>query len=326
MKNLAIMSVITIVFCSVFLLSCTSTTHREPQSMSPFKPMKSTNSILFIHGMYMTPTVWDKWQSWFQNHGYNTYAPAWPHHALSVAEQNEKHPDTELAQLTLDDVITHYEDLIQDLDEPPLIIGHSMGGLIAQKLLEKGITAGAVALNSAPPKGVLSFKFSFIKANLPHLNLLLSSSEPAQLSFKQFGYAFANDMAAEKQQDIYKNYMVPESRKVGRGPLGNDGKINPRTAREPLLIIAGGKDHIIPDSLNRSNFKKYRNSPSHTDFITFQNRNHLTVLQPGWENVAEYILQWVDEYSSLQITESDSAPDLCQRFKHHKVIRTHTHR
>lgn len=276
-------------------------------NISKYKPLKPTKSILFIHGMYMTPKVWDEWQDWFDDRGYDTYAPAWPHHALSVAEQNEKHPDSELAQLTLDDVIRHYEDLIQDMDEPPLVIGHSMGGLIAQKLLEKGITAGAVAVNSAPPKGVLSFKYSFIKANLPHLNLLLSSKKPAQLTFEQFDYAFANGMEEGEKQYIYQNYMVPESRKVGRGPLGSDGKITTQTAREPLLIIAGGKDHIIPDSLNRSNFKKYRNSPSHTDFITFQNRNHLTVLQPGWENVAEYILQWVDEYSSLQITESESA-------------------
>ena len=310
MKFQPIMSVITIVICSLFLMSCTSNMTTEKQPMSQFKPIKPTNNILFIHGMYMTPRVWSEWQTWFEQRGYHTSAPAWPFHALSVSEQNEKHPDSELAQLTLDDVIKHYEDLIKDMDEPPVVIGHSMGGLVAQKLLEKGITAGAVAVNSAPPKGVLSFKFSFIKANLPHLNLLLSSDKPAQLTFDQFGYAFANGMSEDEKHEIYDGYMVPESRKVGRGPLGSDGKIQPKTAREPLLMIAGGNDHIIPDSLNRSNFNKYRKSPSHTDFITFQNRNHLTVLQPGWENVTAYILQWIEEYQTENTAQSVSQREL----------------
>lgn len=298
-KQYPLMLIIAAMVVSFLLSACAARLNKETNDMAQHKTIRPSSTILFVHGMYMTPDVWEDWQKHFETLGYSTYAPAWPYHGASVDEQNLRHPDEALAQLTLDDVVKKYQDFILTLDEPPIVIGHSMGGLIAQMLLEDGITAGAVAINSAPPKGVLSFKCSFIKANLPHLNLLRSSDKPARLTFKQFEYAFANDMAEDDKHFIYDSYMVPESRKVGRAPLGNSGRINPAVAREPLLFVAGGNDHIIPASLNKSNFQKYRKSPSTTDFIEFSNRNHLTILQPGWINVASYIQDWIKDNQTV---------------------------
>lgn len=297
MKKHRTEALIALVMSGLLLMSCASSQNREASDMSEFKKIRPTKTILFVHGMYMTPKVWNEWQTWFQNKGFETLAPAWPHHDVAIVEQNERHPSGELAELTLDDVVAHYRAVIQTLDEPPVVIGHSMGGLVAQKLLQEGITAGAVAVNSAPLKGVLSFKFSFLKANWAHLNLLQSAAKPAKLSFAQFAYAFANDMDESSQQAIYENYMVPESRRVGRGPLGSSGKVDPLIAREPLLLIAGGNDHIIPESLNRSNYREYRHSPSHTDLIAFDERNHLTVIQHGWEDVTTGILARFEKYT-----------------------------
>ena len=291
-------SIITLVLCTLLGSGCATGSRQTAPLAEEEKQIPATQTVVFIHGMYMTPDVWSDWQTWFSERGYITYAPPWPLHEVSVKEQNNQHPSKQLGQLTLNDILENYRQFIATLDEPPIVIGHSMGGLIAQKLLEEGITAGAVAVNSAPPKGVLSFKFSFIRANLPHLNLFLSSDIPSQLSLSQFSYGFANDMSTDDQAFFYENFIVPESRKVGRAPLGSSGKINYTTAREPLLIIAGGNDHIIPASLNRSNYKKYRKSPSITDFVEFEGRNHLTVLQPGWQTVTEYIDGWITQNRS----------------------------
>lgn len=261
---------------------------KEGQHKSAIK----TQSVVFIHGMYLTPKVWQPWEEYFQQLGYTTHSPAWPLHSDSVQTQNDQHPRVNLAKLDLPAVVQHYEAFINTLDEPPLLIGHSMGGLIVQQLLAKNIGAAGVAINSAPPSGVISMKFSFLKANWPHLNLFASSSEPSQLTLEQFSFGFVNGESNQFQQQAFEQYVVPESRAIGKAALSSDGDVDYEVARVPLLILSGGKDNTIPASLNYSNFEKYRDAPAITDYKEFPGRSHWTILQSGWRSVAGYAHRW----------------------------------
>ena len=168
-----------------------------------------------------------------------------------------------------------------------------MGGLIVQILLSEGLGAAGIAIDSAPPKGVISLKYSFLKSNWPVLSPSAKVSEPFYPTRQNFDYSFSNCVPNAEQQAAYERFAVPESRRVGKGPTTDAAKINFSTARPPLLLVAGSLDHIIPASLNRSNYDKYERSPSITDFREFEGRCHFIIGQNGWEEVADYVLDWI---------------------------------
>jgi pimeloyl-ACP methyl ester carboxylesterase len=253
----------------------------------------SSQTIVFIHGMFMTRDCWEPWVRRYEARGQRSAAIAWPGRDQSVAALRQAHPDPRLARLTLREVVEHHEQAIRALPEPPLIIGHSMGGLIAQILLGRGLGAAAVAIDSAPPLGVLTARWSFFKANWPALNLLRSAKQPHTMSFEDFQYAFANGMPLAEQRAAYDRYVVPESLRVARGALTGLARIDFSKPRGPLLMIAGEIDHIIPASLNRSNFRRYRPAAGVTEFKEFAGRNHFLLGQAGWEEVADYSLEWL---------------------------------
>ncbi len=281
---------------SILLVACYGDVQEVKGPRLPeFATIGESKTILFIHGMYLTPKSWEDWEPYFQAQGFTTYNPPWPYHETSVIEQNAIHPSASLGTLTLSDLLQYYRDYIATLDEPPILIGHSMGGLIAQLLLGEGIVAGAVAIDSAPPQGVISTAPAFLKANLPHLNPLLKAEKPTKLTFKQFQFGFVNGWPLEAQQQAYAEFAVPESRRVGRSTLTTTAKIKPRIARQPLLLIAGGNDHTIPAGLTYSNFSKYENSPGITDYKKFAERTHFIIKQEGWTEVADYVIDWIEE-------------------------------
>lgn len=252
-------------------------------------------TVMFIHGMFMTPLCWEHWRSRFEAKGYTTLAPAWPGREESVRSLNDKHPDPGLGRLSLSDVVNHYTAEIKKRDKRPILVGHSMGGLIAQILLHQDLAAGAVAVDPAPPAGVFSAKWSFLKANWPMVNPFVSQFTPRKMSFEDFQYAFVNTLPLEEQRVAYQRYVVPESRRVPRESTGGIARINFRKQRPPLLIIAGSADNIIPASLNKSNHEKYRHSPSITDFKEFPQRVHFIIGQQGWEEVADFSAAWLKE-------------------------------
>jgi pimeloyl-ACP methyl ester carboxylesterase len=252
-----------------------------------------TKSILFIHGMFMTSLCWEGWQKYYEAKGFKVIAPNWPGRGEPVKALRKKHPDPELGKLTLAKVTDYYAHYIEKHHENPIIIGHSMGALVTQILINRGLGAAGVAINSAPPAGVFTTKWSFVKSNFPLISPFVSRYKPHLMSFKQFQYAFVNDLPLEEQEKAYERYVVPESRQVPQQSLGKAGKIDFKKPHPPLLITAGSQDNIIPVSLNKSNFEKYKDSSSVTDFKEFPGRTHFLIDQKGWEEIADYVTTWL---------------------------------
>ena len=250
-----------------------------------------TKTIVLIYGMFMTPLCWEKWIPYYEAKGYHVHAPAWPGRDKPVDELRKAHPDRELAKLKLNHVVDALETFIVALGEKPAIIGHSMGGLAVQILLQRDVAVAGVAIDPAPPAGVFTTEFSFLKANFPAINPFLLS-QPVQMTFEHFQYAFVNTLPLDEQQAAYDRYVVPESRGVPTSSLGSAGKVDFNRLRRPLLITAGEMDHIIPASLNRSNYDKYK-SISVTDFKEFAGRDHFLIGSRGWQEIADYCLEWL---------------------------------
>jgi pimeloyl-ACP methyl ester carboxylesterase len=253
----------------------------------------TTKTILFIHGMYMNPLSWEGWITYFRGKGYECSAPAWPGRDQPVETLRQKYPDQELSRLTLSDIIQSTTELIKDMPVKPILVGHSMGGLIVQMLLQKDLAVAGVAIDSAPPMGVLTTKWSFLKSNLPHITPFVSPSNAIQMSFQRFQYTFVNGLSLEEQQAAYNKYVVPESRRVPREALTT--RIDFHKPHAPLLLIAGSSDHLIPASLNKTNFNRYKASASVTVFKEFAGRTHFIIGQKNWEEVASYVLGWLNE-------------------------------
>lgn len=180
------------------------------------------------------------------------------------------------------------------MPEKPLLIGHSMGGLALQKLINMDLGTAGVCIDSAPPKGIFSFEWSFLKANLPTINPLKGNSVCLP-SVEWFQYSFCNTMTLEETRKEYEQFVVPESRNIPRSSTGKDGHIDFKKPHAPLLFIAGEKDHIIPASLNRKNFAAYQDRHSKRDFKEFVGRTHYICLQKDWQEVAGYIGDWIKE-------------------------------
>lgn len=249
--------------------------------------------LVFIHGMFMNPKSWGAWVERLEARGFRCHAPAWPGHEGEPAALRAQPPER-LRSLSLGEVIEAHRALIGTLPGPVVVIGHSMGGLVAQRLLNEGLVAGAVAIDPAPPKGIVSLKWSFLRSNLPVVNPFAGDS-PFTFTPAQFHYAFCNTLEAEASRAVYEAFAVPESRVVARGAAGPDGTIDFARPHAPLLIVAGERDHIVPWTLNEQNFKAYTDSGSVRAFRRFEGRDHFLCGNPGWEEVADFVEGWVRE-------------------------------
>jgi len=248
-------------------------------------------TIVFIHGLYMNPGSWDSWIDFFQKKGYSCHAPAYPYHQ-GKPEVLRKNIDPELGKVTFGDVLARLLEFIDELPEKPVLIGHSMGGLLVQKLIEMEKGQAGICIAPAPPTGVFSFKWSFFKVNLPVVNPLKGDSVSLP-DIKWFHYAFCNTMSMEQTRIEYDRHFVPESRNIPRSSTKSEGKIDFSKPHKPLLFISGEKDHIIPASLNRKIFNSYKDKNSIRELKLFKGRCHLTCRQEGWEGVALYCSEWL---------------------------------
>lgn len=256
--------------------------------------MSEKKHVVFIHGMFVTNDCWKGWMEWFTKQNFICHAPAWPTKDKSVEQLRKEHPDPEIAKLTLGKIVDQYETFIKTLSAKPILIGHSMGGLITQLLVQRGLAHCGVAIDSAPPKGVITTKFSFLKSNWKAISPFASKNSPYMMSLETFCYTFANGFEPALQKRIYDHVVVPESRRVATAALTKAAKIDFNKPHAPLLFIAGSEDHIIPSSLNQTNYKKYSDQGSIKHFKEFQGRTHFIIAQEGWEQVAAYVCDWVE--------------------------------
>ncbi len=245
-------------------------------------------SVIFIHGMFVTPLCWRGWIDRFNACGILCEAPPWPHHDASPAELRARHPSAALGRLTLPDLVAHFEAIVKQQPSPPVLVGHSLGGLIVQLLINRGLGAKGVAINSGPPKGVFVLRWSMLRANWP----LFFGSEPFLMSEAQWRYAFDNTSTAEEAHAHYEAQHVPESKLVGRGAL--TATIDWKKAHAPLLFTGGSADHIIPHAVNEANVNKYQHAGSRVDYKLFDGRSHYTILDgKGWEEVCDFVGDWI---------------------------------
>jgi pimeloyl-ACP methyl ester carboxylesterase len=253
-----------------------------------------SKTIVFITGAFVTNNCWNEWKTYFENKGYTVIIPAWPNKEASAEELRSGKYDHTLANTRLAGLTEYYENIVQKLPEKPILIGHSIGGLITQILLNRGEAAAGIAIHPLAPRGVITFKFSFLKAGWGPLGFFTSSKKPFLMSFKQWQYAFTNGMTLEQQTTGYYDFCTPESKSLVRDGLSKAAEVDFKKPHAPLLITSGSTDNFIPASLNFSNYKKYEDKNSVTDYKEFKGRNHFVLGQPTWKEDASYILDWIE--------------------------------
>lgn len=260
------------------------------------KDMSSTKkSIVFITGAFVGNNCWDEWRLFFESKGYITLAPPWPNKDAGPEELRNRYPAADIASNRLTTLTEYYAGIVNGMEEKPILIGHSIGGLIVQLLLQRGLGAAGIAIHSVPPQRIITFKFSFLKAGWGALGFFTSTKKSYLISFKGWQYAFTNGMTCDEQKESYYKFAIPESKLVVRDTISSAAKIDFKNPHAPLLLTSGSTDHSIPASLNYANYKKYRKTNSVTDYKEFEGRNHFVLGQPTWKEDAAYILNWIEK-------------------------------
>jgi len=261
------------------------------------------DTIMLIHGLWMTPRSWEHWVEYYSKQGFNVLAPAFP--GFEVEVEALRADPTPIEVLSVAKTVDHLANILAPFERQPILIGHSFGGTLVQLLLDRGFGAAGVAINSAPPEGVKVTPPSQIKSIFPILRHPGSREGLAPFTHEQFHYAFTNTFSEEESLQIYERYYIPApARIVWTGVLANfqpgpqEAFVNFKNDdRAPLLFISGGEDHIMPPAVNKSNANHYRKSKAITDYHEFPGRSHFTAGEPGWESVADYALNWAVDHA-----------------------------
>ena len=267
--------------------------------------MATTNGIdreriplMLIHGAWLSARSWENFADYFDKRGFAVSAPDWPRKHGDVEELRAE--GDELAGLGLDEIVDHYEGLIHGLDQPPVLIGHSFGGLIVELLLDRGLGRAGVAISPAPPKGILVLPFSSLKAAAPALAHPSKWHGVVTLTQEEFTYGFVNTFTPENAAAAYERYAVPETGQIFYEAGFANFHMNPPSEvhfsngqRAPLLIVGATEDNTIPASLAEKQYKKYEGSAAQTDYVEFEGRPHLLMAADGWDEVAGSLENWV---------------------------------
>jgi pimeloyl-ACP methyl ester carboxylesterase len=253
-----------------------------------------TAPIAFLHGLFMTPSSWQPWVDKFVAAGRPCHALAYPYHDGPPAALRAD-PPTGLGALRFADVEAHLAAEIDALDAVPVVVGHSMGGLLAQRMVATGKAAAAVCISSAAPKGVSYLSWSFLRCNLPVVNPLRGSSVFTP-SAKWWRRAMANVQSPADATAQFEAHAVPESRNVPRS--ASTAHVDFAAPHVPMLFISGSADQIVPAAWNRKNVARYARSGQPVEHFTFDGKDHSLCLSAGWEAVADYVMRWIDQVDS----------------------------
>lgn len=264
----------------------------------PDRPNTAPDTVVLVHGLWMTPRSWEGWVAHYEAKGLTVVAPAYPGFEIEV-EALRENPDI-IANLTVTETVDHLAKVIESLSAPPIIMGHSFGGTLTQLLLARGLGAAGVVVDSAPTEGVRVNPISQARSLFPALKNPANRHKAVAFTPEEFHYAFTNTLTEEDSLAAWERYAIaaPGNWVWEYGLFANfkpghqDTWVDYGADRAPLLFIAGEKDHIMPPSVNRSNAKHYAKSPALTDYHEFPGRDHWICAAPGWEEVADHALDW----------------------------------
>jgi non-heme chloroperoxidase len=258
--------------------------------------------VVFIHGLWLLPSSWDRWATVFEEAGYTALTPGWPDDPETV-EEAKAHPEV-FAGKSVGQVADHYDAVIRRLTRKPAVIGHSFGGLLTQILAGRGLSAASVAIDPAPFRGVLPLPISALKSASPVLGNPANRNRAVPLTYDQFRYAFANAVTEDEAKQLYEAYAVPASGK----PLfqAATANLNPWTevkvdtenpARGPLLIISGEKDHTVPWAIANASYKQQKDNEGVTEIVEIKGRGHALTIDSGWREVADTALAFIKRFT-----------------------------
>lgn len=258
--------------------------------------------VVFVHGLWLHADSWGNWVDLFRENGYAPTAPGWPGDGDTI-EETRSHPER-VAGHGVDDVVAHYAGIIAGLEAKPIVIGHSFGGLVVQRLLGQDVAAAAVAIDPAPIKGVLSLPLSALRVASVALRNPANKKRAVALTADQFRYGFGNALSAGESAELFERWTIPSpGRPLFEAGLANftphsPTKVNTGNAtRGPLLLTAGGSDHTVPPSIVKGTLKLYRDSGAVTELKEFPGKGHSLALDSGWREVADAVLAWLKAHS-----------------------------
>lgn len=254
--------------------------------------------VLFIHGLWLHASSWGNWVTLFGDAGYNAFAPGWPGEPDTVADARA-HPEL-VADKGIDDLVAHFTSIIEALPAAPIMIGHSFGGLLAEKLLGQGIGRAAVAIDPAQIKGVLPLPLAQLRSGLPALGNPFNKRKAVALTKSEFRFGFGNALTETESDELFERWTIPSPAKglfevaFANFHLHAPSEVNTRNeTRGPLLLISGTADHTVPDVTTRATFKQYRGSSAVTELKQFEGRGHSLAIDHGWAEVAQAVLAWL---------------------------------
>lgn len=278
----------------------------EPAALTTAEQVERANAtgrtpVVFIHGLWLLPSSWDRWATVFEEAGYAALLPGWPDEPVTVDEANA-HPEV-FAHKTVGDVADHYVEVIGGLLRKPAVSGHSFGGLLAQIVAGRGFSAASVAIDPAPFRGVLPLPISSLKSAWPVLGNPANRNHAVALTFEQFRYGFANAVSEAEARQLYATFAVPASGvPLFQAAAANlnpwtEAKANTKNPdRGPLLIISGEQDHTVPWAIANASFKKQRRNPGVTEIVEIPGRGHALTIDSGWREVADTALGFVRRF------------------------------